>query len=59
MAGCATEGTVEALIAGEDAAVEQVLEALRQGPPASLVREVQAIPHDAHVAPGFTTLPTE
>jgi acylphosphatase len=53
------EGTVEAVIAGEDAAVEQVLGALRQGPPASHVREVQAIPHDAHVAPGFTTLPTE
>lgn len=53
------EGTVEAVIAGEDAAVEQVLGALRQGPPASHVREVQTIPHDAQVPPGFTTLPTE
>lgn len=53
------EGTVEAVLSGEDAAVEQVLNAVRQGPPSSQVRDVRTMPHDERVARGFTTLPTE
>lgn len=53
------EGTVEALFAGEDAAVEQVLNAVRQGPPSSLVRDVLTMPHDGLAKRGFKMLPTE
>jgi acylphosphatase len=37
-----SDGTVEALLSGEDSAVESMLLALRVGPPASRVRQVQA-----------------
>jgi acylphosphatase len=35
-----SDGTVEAVIAGEDSAVESMLLALRVGPPASRVKQV-------------------
>jgi acylphosphatase len=52
------DGTVETVIAGEDAVVERLLTALRVGPPASEVEELTITPHAEPVAPGFTVLPT-
>jgi acylphosphatase len=53
------DGTVEAVLAGEDAVVDRVLMALRVGPPASKVDGLTITPHEEPVAGGFRTLPTE
>ncbi len=55
-----TDGSVEALIVGEEAAVGQMIEACRHGPPAARVDEIDVDPVDLDVLPeGFTRLPTE
>lgn len=52
------DGSVEAVIAGDDAAVEQMLLAFRVGPPSSEVDEVIVGPAEMP-EPGFRTLATE
>ncbi|MDT7953082.1 MAG: acylphosphatase [Acetobacteraceae bacterium] len=52
------DGTVEALVDGDTAAVEELLRACRRGPPGasvSLIREDLAEPDEE---PGFKKLPT-
>lgn len=51
------DGSVEAVIAGDDGAVDLMLAALRTGPPASEVDDVVAEPA-AMPEPGFRVLPT-
>lgn len=52
------DGSVQALIHGDDAAVGQMLDACRRGPPAARVEAVTL--HDAHepVPAGFDIRPT-
>jgi acylphosphatase len=53
------DGSVEALIVGDDAAVGRMIEACRRGPPAARVDEIDVDPVDLDVLPeGFTRLPT-
>ncbi|HHY49249.1 MAG TPA: acylphosphatase [Alphaproteobacteria bacterium] len=52
------DGTVEAVFSGEAAAVQRILEACRDGPPAAIVTEVEAGPAAAVPPPGFRILPT-
>jgi acylphosphatase len=53
------DGSVEALIVGDDAAVDHMIEACRRGPPAARVDEIDVDPVDLDVMPeGFTRLPT-
>ncbi len=51
------DGTVEALFAGPADAVEEMVEACREGPPAARVTDVAARPADAPEKPGFHQLP--
>ena len=54
------DGAVEALIVGDEAAVGQMIEACRRGPPAAQVDEIDVEPVDLDILPaGFTQLPTE
>ncbi len=54
-----TDGSVEALIVGEESAVGQMIEACRHGPPAARVDEIDVDPVDLDVLPeGFQRLPT-
>jgi len=53
-----SDGSVEALIAGEGAAVAEMLAAFRQGPPHSRVSGVATAPADGPAETGFRTLPT-
>ncbi|HYC65009.1 MAG TPA: acylphosphatase [Reyranellaceae bacterium] len=54
------DASVELLVVGEDAAVGQMIEACRQGPPLARVDEVDIEPMDLDVLPeGFTRRPTE
>lgn len=52
------DGTVEAVFAGAPGAVEAMLAACWEGPPAARVTDVALFPHDAPVEPGFHYLPT-
>lgn len=52
------DGTVEAVFAGEAQAVEGMLAACREGPPAARVTEVARFPHDQPVGPGFHQAPS-
>ena len=53
------QSSVEALIAGDDAAVVAMIEACRRGPPAARVEAVNVEPADgAAVTDGFTQRPT-
>ena len=47
------DGTVEAVLSGEAAAVEAMIEKLWQGPPLAEVAAVDRYDHDGPVAPGF------
>ncbi|MEQ8356075.1 MAG: acylphosphatase [Kiloniellaceae bacterium] len=47
------DGTVEAVLSGEAAAVEAMIEKLWQGPPLAQVAAVDRYDHDGPVAPGF------
>lgn len=53
------DGTVEAVIAGEGAAVERLLEALKAGPPASDVEGLTVSPHEGPAPTGFEVRRTE
>ena len=53
------DGTVEAVLAGGESPVEQMLAILRLGPPASEVEAVHALPHEGEIAPGFIVKATE
>jgi acylphosphatase len=52
------DGSVEAVIAGPDDAVDEMLKAFRAGPPSSEVEDVIVEPAETPEA-GFRTLPTE
>jgi acylphosphatase len=52
------DGTVEALIEGEEAAVEELLRACRRGPRAARVDAIAEHPADPPADPGFRRLPT-
>ena len=54
-----TDGSVEALIVGDDAAIGAMIDACRRGPTAARVDDVDIEPVDLDVLPeGFTLLPT-
>jgi len=54
-----TDGSVEALIVGDDKAVGEMIDACRRGPIAARVDNVDVEPVDLDVLPqGFTQLPT-
>ena len=54
-----SDGSVEALIVGEEGAVGQMIEDCRRGPPAARVDGIDVDPVDLDVLPeGFTRLPT-
>lgn len=53
-----TDGTVEALVAGEAAAVEELLRACRRGPPLAQVTRIAEQLADPPDRPGFYCLPT-
>jgi acylphosphatase len=52
------DGSVEALLHGEDAAVRQVLAACHTGPRAARVADIATEPADPPATPGFHRLPT-
>jgi acylphosphatase len=52
------DGSVEAVIAGEDARVDEMLEACRHGPPMARVTDVRCFEHDASVERGFHPKPS-
>jgi acylphosphatase len=53
------DGSVEAVIVGDDAAVGRMIEACRQGPPLARVDAVDIEPLDLDILPdGFTRRPT-
>lgn len=52
------DGTVEALLAGEEDAVQAVLMACRRGPPLAQVAHIEERFADAPAEPGFRRLPT-
>ena len=53
------DGSVEALIVGDESAIGQMIEACRRGPPLAQVDEIDVDPVDLDILPeGFTLLPT-
>ena len=52
------DGTVEAVFAGEAAAVDEMLAACRRGPPLAKVAGVEISEFEEPVPSGFGTLPT-
>jgi acylphosphatase len=52
------DGTVEAVFAGADHDIQQLLTGLNAGPPAAAVYEVRVEPHAEPVPEGFASLPT-
>jgi acylphosphatase len=52
------DGSVEVLVSGDDDRVEQLLAALRQGPPGSRVEAVSIADSAEAVSPGFRILPS-
>ncbi len=54
-----TDGSVEALVVGDERAVGQMIDACRRGPAMARVDEIDVEPVDLDVLPeGFTRLPT-
>lgn len=54
-----TDGSVEALIVGDEAAVGRMIEACRRGPAMARVDEIDVEPVDLDILPeGFTRRPT-
>ena len=53
-----SDGSVEAVVAGEEDAVEAFLAAARSGPHGALVSTIETEPADAPTEPGFRVLPT-
>ena len=54
----ARERTVEALVSGEEAAVQALLSACRRGPPKAMVASITEEFADPPEEPGFHRLPT-
>ena len=52
------DGCVEAIFAGDAAAVEEMLAACREGPPSAVVTAVEVTDTAEPVGPGFRVLPT-
>lgn len=52
------DGAVEALFSGDAAAVDAMLAACRNGPPAALVDGIDVTEIEAPAEPGFRVLPT-
>lgn len=52
------DGQVEAVFAGEDIAVDDMVAACHKGPRFAQVSDVEVFDHEDAVAPGFRTLPT-
>ncbi|MFO1079474.1 MAG: acylphosphatase [Reyranellaceae bacterium] len=53
------DGSVEAVIVGEESAIGRMIDACRHGPPLARVEAVDVEPLDLDVLPqGFTRLPT-
>lgn len=52
------DGSVEALLAGEEAAVQAVLSACRRGPPLARVERIEESFADPPEGPGFLRLPS-
>ena len=48
-----SDGSVEAVISGDDGAVDALVDALHQGPPAAEVSSVRVTPTEAIAEPGF------
>ncbi len=54
-----SDGSVEALLVGDEAAVGAMIEACRRGPPLAQVEAIDVEPVDLDILPdGFTRLPT-
>ncbi|WP_207484293.1 acylphosphatase [Arenibaculum pallidiluteum] len=53
-----SDGSVEAVVAGDPAEVDALVEACRSGPPAARVMDVVAEPADDPGPGGFAQLPT-
>lgn len=53
------DGSVEALIAGDEATIDEMLAAFRVGPPASVVEKVTSEAAELPTERGFRTLRTE
>lgn len=52
------DGTVEAVLGGPADAVAEMLRRCAIGPPAAVVRAVEAVDEPGPIAPGFRQLPT-
>jgi acylphosphatase len=52
------DGSLEALVSGDDEAVAQMIEACRQGPPSAVVESLNEQPADEPAETGFKTRPT-
>ena len=52
------DGTVEALISGPVATVDEMIEACRHGPPAARVTDIEITPEEGGTEKGFRQLPT-
>ncbi|MDQ7246058.1 acylphosphatase [Dongia sedimenti] len=52
------DGSVEALVSGPVAAVDAMIEACRQGPPAARVTELEITVEEVRAETGFRQLPT-
>ena len=52
------DGSVEALVSGDDAAVARMIEACRQGPPSAVVEHLEEQPADDPTEAGFKTRPS-
>lgn len=52
------DGSVEAVIAGDDVKVAGLIEAMRAGPPGARVDGLDVAPRDGTVEPEFRVLPT-
>ena len=53
------DGTVEAVFAGDAAAVDAMIDACRRGPPMARVTDLERAPYDGDVGGGFRPLRTE
>ena len=52
------DGTVEAVFAGDEGAVDAMVAACRQGPPRAVVAAVDIEPWTGRLEPGFQQLPS-
>ena len=52
------DGCVEAVLRGPEAAVAQMIERCREGPPAARVTRIDEQPEPGSIAPGFHQAPT-